>query len=139
MSIRALPFLVLSFIAYNLIAFIGGGGDVLAILQKPIFGIPMLSGRKWMFAWGDLIILMTFLLLFIELVKSTYTSATSLVDHGLSMLLFIVCLIEFLLVDRAATSTFFFIMVASLIDVVAGYTIGIRVARRDLNIGGAEH
>jgi hypothetical protein len=29
-------------------------------------------------------------------------------------------------------------MIATLIDVVAGYTIGIRVARRDLSIG-AEH
>jgi hypothetical protein len=31
---------------------------------------------------------------------------------------------------------FFFIVVATLIDVIAGYTIGIRVARRDLSIGG---
>jgi len=31
---------------------------------------------------------------------------------------------------------FFFLTVATLIDVVAGYTIGIRVARRDLAIGG---
>ncbi|MEL6374940.1 MAG: hypothetical protein AAFR04_13350, partial [Pseudomonadota bacterium] len=75
--------------------------------------------------------------LFVELLKSTYTTGVSLVDHGLSMLVFIACLVEFLLIDRAATSVFFFIMVAALIDVVAGYTIGIRTARRDLNIGGA--
>ena len=30
------------------------------------------------------------------------------------------------------------IMVATLIDVIAGYTIGIRVARRDLNIGAEQ-
>jgi hypothetical protein len=52
------------------------------------------------------------------------------------MLVFIACLIEFILVPRAATSPFFFIMIAALIDVIAGYTIGIRTARRDLSIGG---
>ena len=77
------------------------------------------------------------LFLFAELVKATYTSSISLVDHGLSMLVFIVCIVEFLVVNAAATSGFFFILVATLIDVVAGFTIGIRVARRDLTIGGA--
>ena len=51
------------------------------------------------------------------------------------MLVFIVCIVEFLIVNSAATSAFFFVLVGSLIDVVAGFTIGIRVARRDLAIG----
>ena len=38
--------------------------------------------------------------LFAELVKATYTSSISLVDHGLSMLVFIACLVEFLVVGR---------------------------------------
>jgi hypothetical protein len=54
------------------------------------------------------------------------------------MLVFVACLVEFILVDRAFTSVFFFITIATLIDVIAGYTIGIRVARRDLAIGGAD-
>jgi hypothetical protein len=54
------------------------------------------------------------------------------------MLVFIACLVEFLIVPQAATSVFFFIMTATLVDVVAGAMIGIRTARRDLNIG-AEH
>src|SRR5262245_46723767 len=37
--------------------------------------------------------------------------------------------------QRAATSPFFFIVMGALIDVIAGFTIGIRVARRDLSIG----
>jgi len=40
-------------------------------------------------------------------------------------------------VGAAATSVFFFIMMAALIDVVAGFTIGIRVARRDLDNAAA--
>jgi hypothetical protein len=85
---------------------------------------------------GDFILL-TLIVLFAELVKATYTSV-SLVDHGLSMMVFVACIVEFLVVNQAATSVFFLVMVASLIDVVAGFTIGIRVARRDLSIGGAD-
>ncbi len=135
MSIRALPLIIIAFIVYNVVAVLGGGAGADEIFRKPLFSLPMLRGARWTFSWGDLIILLTLVLLFIELLKSTYTSTSSLVDHGLSMIVFILCLIEFLLVDRAATSVFFFIMVAGLIDVIAGYTIGIRVARRDLNIG----
>ena len=72
----------------------------------------MLSGAVWIFTWGDLIIFVTMVVLFAELVKATYTSTISLVDHGLSMLVFVACLVEFLVVGNAATSVFFFIMVA---------------------------
>ena len=96
----------------------------------------MLNGHTWTFSWGDLVILLLLIMLFVELLKATYTSSASLLDHGLSMLVFVVCLIEFLMVRQAQTSVFFFIVVATLIDVIAGYTIGIRVARRDLSIGG---
>ncbi|MEO0799953.1 MAG: hypothetical protein AAFY53_12195, partial [Pseudomonadota bacterium] len=71
-----------------------------------------------------------------EILKATYTSTTAMVDHGLSMVVFIVCLVMFLLLPKAQTSIFFFITVAAIIDVVAGYTIGIRVARRDIGFGG---
>ena len=98
----------------------------------------MLSGARWTFSWSDLLILLTMALLFAELIKSTYTATSSLVDHGLSMLVFIACIVEFLIVPQAATSVFFFIMTATLVDVVAGFMIGIRTARRDLNIG-SEH
>ena len=137
MSLRALPLIVIAFILYNVIVLLGGGGserDTAPDLPE----IPMISGAKWKFTWGDFILLLTLLLLFVELLKSTYTSTASLLDHGLSMLVFVVCLVEFIVVPQAATSVFFLIMMATLIDVIAGYTIGIRVARRDLNIGGEQ-
>jgi hypothetical protein len=131
MSLRSIPLIVISFILYNVIVLMFG----LDALETNLFEITMLSGGVWKFNWGHLIILVTLMLLFIELVKATYTTASSLVDHGLSMLVFIACLVEFLLTPQAATSVFFLVMVATFIDVVAGFTIGIRVARRDLAIG----
>ena len=138
MSLRALPLMVIPLVLYNIVVVFAGGGPATGPLSATLFKLPMLSGAHWTFTWGDLIILITMLVLFAELVKATYTTSVSLVDHGLSMLVFVVCIVEFLVVNAAATSTFFFILVASLIDVVAGFTIGIRVARRDLTIG-AEH
>ena len=61
------------------------------------------------------------------------TAATA----AMSMLVFVACLVEFLLVDKAFTSVFFLVMISTLIDVIAGYTIGIQVAKRDLSIGGS--
>lgn len=135
MSIRALPLIIIPFIIYNVIVLLGGSAPADEVLRKPLFELPMMRGAKWVFSAGDLLILIMMLMLFVELLKSTYTSSVSLIDHGLSMLVFVACLIEFLLVPQAATSVFFFIMIACLIDVVAGYSIGIRTARRDLNIG----
>ena len=138
MSLRVIPLIIVSFIVYNLVVLFGSNLTAEAILAKKVFAITMPSTAKWVFTWGDLIVLLTMGMLFIELIKSTYTSSTQMVDHGLSMLVFIACLVEFLLVEKATSSVFFIILTAALIDVVAGALIGIRTARRDLNIGGHE-
>lgn len=145
MTLRALPLIAIVLILYNVVVFAVGpalgfdaapGADG-GILRKELFTLPMLSNPAgWTFTWGDLLVLVLLVTLFIEILKATYTSTTAMVDHGLSMLVFIVCLIEFLMVPDAQTSVFFFITVAAIIDVVAGYTIGIRVARRDIGFGG---
>lgn len=144
MSLRALPLMVIAFILYNITVFFGPKGGTVAetvvktaeMLAKPLFSLPLPSGVSWAMTTGDLLMLLTLILLFVELLKATYTSTASLLDHGLSMLVFVACLVEFIVYQKAATSVFFFITVAALIDVIAGYTIGIRVARRDLSIGG---
>jgi len=138
MSLRALPLIVVPFIVYNVIALLGGDVPVDEVFRRPLFSVPMLSGARWTFSWSDLLILLTMIMLFIELIKSTYTASSSLIDHGLSMIVFIACLVEFLVVPQAATSVFFFIVTATLVDVVAGFMIGIRTARRDLSFG-ADH
>jgi hypothetical protein len=134
MSIRALPLLVFVFVLYNAVV-LTLGPDVLTDPNRQIFEIHLLSGGDWKFGWGDFILLVTLILLFVEIVKSTFTTTSTLIDHALSMVVFIAVGAEFLLVPQAATSVFFLILVATLIDVIGGYTIGIRVARRDLNIG----
>jgi hypothetical protein len=141
MSLRALPLIIIPFIFYNVIALLGGGAPIdevfrTVLFRLPMVGNPIVNGQGgWAFSWGDLVILVTMIMLFIELLKSTTTSTSSMIDHGLSMLVFILALVQFIIMPRAQTSVFFFIMVAALVDVVAGFMIGIRVAKRDLQIG----
>jgi hypothetical protein len=148
MSLRAIPFTFLVFVLYNVIVLFSGSpsaetadGAAAAreLLAAEIFSIPMISGARWAFTWGDLILVAALIVLFIELLKATYTSTSSLVDHGLSMLVFIAALVEFIIVPQAATSVFFLLLVSLLIDVVAGFTIGIRVARRDIGLGSVDN
>lgn len=133
MSLRALPLIAIAFILYNLVAVTGGP----AYLDNKLFTLRMVSGGEWTARVGDLLILVTMVLLFIELLKSTLTATSSLVDHALSMLVLMAALVEFLIVPQAATSVFFFILVATVIDVIAGFTIGIRVAKRDIGFAPA--
>ena len=135
MSVRAIPLLVLAFVLYNAIVLSLGPEVVTDQSNHLLFKIRLLSGGEWGFGWGDFILLVTLILLFIEIVKSTFTTTSTLIDHELSMIVFIAVGAEFLTVPQAATSVFFLILMATLIDVIGGYTIGIRVARRDLNIG----
>ncbi len=50
------------------------------------------------------------------------------------MLLFIVCLVEFLLFSAFATSTFFLVTLMVLLDVLAGFIVTIVASRRDVEL-----
>lgn len=139
--ILSLPWLVVAIVLYNLIAFSSSwpaspvdGSTAVNVFDDSLMSLRMISGEVWNLTVGDLVVIVTLILLFIELIKATRTGGNSIVDHALSMILFIVCIIEFLTVDRAATSTFFIILFVTLIDVVAGFSITIRGARRDFGV-----
>ena len=59
-----------------------------------------------------------------------------MVDHALSLILFLGMLVEFLLVKQAASATFFLLLVISFIDVLGGFAVSLRSAQRDLTVEG---
>ena len=138
--IMSLPWTILALIAYNIIAFTGvavaeEGAAAGAVFDTELFSFTLISGGTWTFTLGDLVLLITFVALFVEILKAVRTSNVALLDHGLSTIVFVICLVEFLLVPQAATSIFFFIMIAALIDVIGGFSVGLTAARRDLGVG----
>ncbi len=132
------PLLLISIAFYNVLIF-GGElifGTTAQMLLDRSISVPMFSGDIWMFRLGDFLGLGSLCLLFFEIVKSTRTGATEILNHAMSMLVFIVALVEFLVLKGFSTTTFFFIAVMAFFDVVAGFTISIVAAKRDL---GATH
>jgi hypothetical protein len=139
----AIPLLALPVLLYNLVVLVSAPGglqatDAHARLAEPIFVLPMSSGGLWEVGLGDLILFAALGTLFVELLRSTNSRRIVIVNHGLSMVLFIVCLLEFVLLRAFATSTFFFITLMVLLDVIAGFVVTIMAARRDVDLGGAE-
>ena len=132
--IAAIPLMIVPLIVYNLvmIGLIGGG---IAGLSSTITSLLMMSGATWTMSLGDLLIVVSLLLLFIEVLKATRTGSWSVIDHMLSMFVFVAFLVEFLLVRDAATHVFFILMVIALVDVIAGFSVAIRSAGRDVSIG----
>lgn len=134
MSVRAMPMLILALILYVAIVLFSDGPPH-EIFRTELFGVPMPLGGFWVFSLGDLILTIALILLAVEVVKATYTRGSGLADQALSIVLFVVFIVVFLLWDKAATSVFFLITLMSLLDIIAGAIIGIRTARRDFGIG----
>lgn len=138
----AFPLLALPVIIYNLAALTLGGGfqttEANGRMGEVLFALTMTSGAVWPVSLGDLLIAASLVVLFIELLKSTTSRRVAIINHSLSMILFIGCLVEFLLAPAFATSTFFLITLMVLLDVLAGFIVTIVSARRDLDFGGGD-
>jgi hypothetical protein len=125
----AVPLLVIPVLAY--VTFAGAGAD----FDTSRFTVTLPSLGLWQITLGDILLAVGLGLLFFEIVKATRTGGASVVDHAFSMMVFVACLILFLIWDRAATSTFFLLMLMSMIDVIAGFSVTINAARRDYSVG----
>jgi len=128
-ALRSLPLLAIVVVIYNLVALTSAD-----LLDAPLISLGLLSGAVWTMSVGHSLLALGLILLYAEVVKATRTSNGSTMDHLLSMLVFVVCLLEFVSLRPFGTPIFFLIMVMTFVDVVAGFTVGIRSARRDIEI-----
>lgn len=134
MYLIGFPLLLIPLAIYNMIAFLFdlGFGDI-------VFSIQMMSGATLGVTTGDLLIIFSILLLFVEILKATRFGVKSIVDHMLSFVVFVGALVEFLMVQKAATSTFLIFLVICAVDVIGGFSISIRAAARDYTVEGGHH
>jgi len=132
MFLLGFPLLIIPFAIYNIVTFIMAMPD--AIWTTDAASVPMTSGQIWTLTWEDIIIAGSIILLWIEVIKSTRIGVRAIVDHVLSMLLFVAMLVEFLLVRAAGTSTFFLMLIIAMVDVLAGFIISIRSSQRQVEV-----
>ena len=133
--IAVTPLMLLPLAAYNLFAALlpGGFHSRLAYetLIRPITRLTTASGGVWPICASDILVATGLVVLFVELVKSTATHRMALINHALSMLLFVICLVELLLTPAFATSTFFLLTLMVLLDVLSGFIVTVAAMRRD--------
>jgi hypothetical protein len=128
------PLLLIPFAIYNIIAFLMPGVAWSSVVST----VHMMSGVDWTMTTGDVLVALAILLLCGEVMKSSRISRRTIIDHALSLILFLGMLIEFILVKQAATATFFLLLVVGFIDVLGGFAVTLRSAQRDLTVEGVE-
>lgn len=134
--IAAIPLTIIPLILFNLVAYgtigIAGAGDPWA---REIFSLQMISGARWSLPLGDLLIVFAIVMLFFEVMKAARASSRTIANHALSTVALILYVVEFIVLAPAAHSVFFILTVIALFDVVAGFSITIRTAARDVTFG----
>ena len=132
----AFPMILIAVILYNLVYFggaVAGHHDMQTVLDQS-FALKMFSGDVWRVTASDLLELLTLAMLFIEIIRAARSNSREILNHAFSMLTFCVALVEFIVLKGFYTSALFMITAMCLFDVVAGYTISIISARRDLAV-----
>jgi hypothetical protein len=130
MFLIGFPLLLVPFALYNIVVFLMPGVGWASVLST----VHMVSGADWTMTAGDMLVTLGILMLFGEVMKSTRMGMRTVVDHALSLILFLGMLVEFLLVKQAATATFFLLLVLSFVDVLGGFAVTLRSAQRDLTV-----
>jgi hypothetical protein len=133
MFILGFPLLLVPFAIYNIVAFLMPGLSWTGALTT----VHMVSGGDWSMSAGDMLIALAVLMLFGEMMKSTRIGMRTVVDHALSLVLFLAFMVEFLLVKQAASATFFLLLVISFVDVLGGFAVSLRSAQRGLTVEGS--
>ncbi|MEO1038413.1 MAG: hypothetical protein AAFX09_02630 [Pseudomonadota bacterium] len=105
-------------------------------LNRGLFSVPMAGDGLWVVTTSDLIITLSLILLFFEMLKAPSSGNASVFNNLLSTVVFILAILLFVLHPLFATSTFFIIMLMTLVDVAAGWFITTISSRRDLAVGG---
>jgi len=127
-----IPLFAILLIGYNLILF---PAPDTATLDAVFFQIPLISGAAVPLTLGTLMIHAGLIFIYLEILKAMRSSVTTIINHTLSMVVFILFLVEFIVVKQAGTPVFLTLTLMSLVVVVAGFTISISTARRDVFVG----
>ena len=122
MSMVGFPLLLIPLAIYNIIVFLMPGVS----LAEPLFTFPLMSGAEWPVTLSDILLTLGALLLLFEIIKGARPGAKYLTDHFLSLIVFGAAAAEFLLLPRFGTSTYFLLVVLTLVDFLSGIALRTR-------------
>lgn len=134
-AILAIPLFMVLLFCYNLTVFLSTDTNYLPDTVIMSFLIPS-SGATMTITWNIFFVLAGIAILYIEILKATRGTSAALLDHVLSLGVFVVFLVELIIVREMGSATFLILTLLSLVDVVAGFTVSLSTARRDITIEG---
>ncbi|WP_233355700.1 hypothetical protein [Henriciella litoralis] len=135
------PLLIIPVIIYGVMSLLAGsdhgpdGPAILGMLNSTLISMPMISGVRWILTAGDALLVLSLIVLSIEIMKSTSTRSSAMINHVASMFVLLFCIVMFLLVGNFATGVFFLLTLITLMDVLVGVIVSIVSARRDFGVG----
>jgi hypothetical protein len=135
--LQTLPLLALSLVLYALLGLLSGSASA-PWYDVPSLQLQLISGELWKISRGDLFLSFSMVLLFIEIIRATRSGSASVMNHALSVLVFIVALLLFITTRGFGNSVFFLYTAMTLLDFMAGFIITTVTARRDLAFGRPE-
>lgn len=132
---QMVPLLGISLIVYSVLTLTGQIGTIDQPWYDMLFvQMPMVSGDTWNVTWGDVFLLGSMGLLFVELLRSTKTGSASIMNHAFSVVVFVIALLLFIIVEGFGNSVFFLFMSMTFLDFMAGFIVTTVTARRDLSV-----
>ena len=134
--LQSFPLLAVGFFIYACLSLTITPGET-PWYEGEATSIQMMSGDMWRLTAGHLFIGFSLVLLFIELLRATRSSGASIMNHALSVLVFIGALLMFITVQGYGNSIFFLYTAMTFTDFMAGFIITTAASRRDISFGRA--
>jgi hypothetical protein len=129
--LASVPLLGFVLLLATIVAFMADGFDQIW------FEVGLPSGATLAVTSGYALVLIGLVLLYVEIFKATRTGQASILDHVLSLVVFVIALLAFVIAPRFGHQAFLVLLLMMLIDVIAGFTVTISSARRDFGAPGA--
>jgi hypothetical protein len=122
MPMVGFPLLLIPLAIYNIIVLLMR--DV--SLAQPLVSLTLKSGDEWQVTLSDVLLTIGIVLLLLEVLKGARPGAKYLTDHLLSLIVFGAAAAEFVLLPKFGTSTFFLLVLLSLVDFLSGIALRAR-------------
>jgi hypothetical protein len=100
--------------------------------------VRLMSGDLWKISGGHSFIGLSMVLLFVELLRATRHNSASIMNHALSVLVFIGAILMFITVKGYGNSIFFLFTAMTFLDFMAGFIITSASRGREITFGRAE-
>ena len=130
MYLIAFPLLLIPFAFFNIVVFLLNmplsDEEKSAVFELPLASeptMPLVFDHSMPVTIGDFIVAVGILLLYVEVLKSVRPGGKSMVDHLLSLILFLAMAGELLFVPRATSSTLLLLTVLGFVDFIAGLSV----------------